>query len=307
MFASGSDGASAIICTMTIVLTRDPDELAARAGDFLAAQIEYNLLATVLMNVVNRPPADGSALFAYGLDGHQDVVSVALRVPPWPLLTSELDASEAVELVERWLGQDPELPGVNSLEATAQAVARAWAQLTGATTSCRMRQAMHVLSEVNDPPRPARGQLRLAGRSERPLLLKWTEEFAREAGVPPGSEAMLDAQLDRDGLLVWDDGGPVSMLGVSPSVAGVTRIGPVYTPPAHRRRGYGTSAVAATSRRALALGDAGQLLVQRSLQPNVEQALCRGRLPQSRRLGGALVPARIGLVHTARSNRDTVP
>lgn len=66
---------------------------------------------------------------------------------------------------------------------------------------------------------------------------------------------MLDAQLDRDGLLVWDDGGPVSMLGVSPSVAGVTRIGPVYTPPAHRRRGYGTSAVAATSRRALAHGE----------------------------------------------------
>jgi predicted GNAT family acetyltransferase len=255
MFASLPDGTSAIISAMTIVLTRDPSELAARAGGFLASRIECNLLATVLMNVVNRASADRTALFAYGLDGHRDVVSVALRVPPWPLLTSELDSSEAAQLVERWLREDPELSGVNSLKATAQAVARAWAQLTGGTTSCRMRQAMHVLSEVTDPPRPAPGRLQLAGRSDRPLLLGWMEEFAREAGVPPGGEAMLDAQLDRGGLLVWDHDGPVSMIGVSPSVAGVTRIGPVYTPPAHRRRGYGGSVVAATSRRALAHGE----------------------------------------------------
>ena len=74
---------------------------------------------------------------------------------------------------------------MNSLEATAQAVARAWAQLTDATTSCRIRQAMHVLSEVNDPPRPAPGRLRSANRSERGLLLGWMEEFALEAGVSP--------------------------------------------------------------------------------------------------------------------------
>jgi predicted GNAT family acetyltransferase len=44
------------------------------------------------------------------------------------------------------------------------------------------------------------------------------------------------------------------MVGVSPPVAGVVRIGPVYTPMEHRRRGYAGSAVAAASRRALARG-----------------------------------------------------
>jgi predicted GNAT family acetyltransferase len=34
----------------------------------------------------------------------------------------------------------------------------------------------------------------------------------------------------------------------------VTRIGPVYTPPELRRRGYASSAVAAVSRQALAAG-----------------------------------------------------
>jgi predicted GNAT family acetyltransferase len=42
------------------------------------------------------------------------------------------------------------------------------------------------------------------------------------------------------------------MIGVTPAVAGTVRIGPVYTPPAQRRRGYAGSAVAAASRRALA-------------------------------------------------------
>ena len=44
------------------------------------------------------------------------------------------------------------------------------------------------------------------------------------------------------------------MLGVGAAVAGVVRIGPVYTPPQARRRGYAGSAVAAASRRALAAG-----------------------------------------------------
>jgi predicted GNAT family acetyltransferase len=55
--------------------------------------------------------------------------------------------------------------------------------------------------------------------------------------------------------LVWDDGGgPVSTLCLSPAIGGVVRIGPVYTPPDRRRRGYASSAVACASRRALAEG-----------------------------------------------------
>jgi predicted GNAT family acetyltransferase len=44
------------------------------------------------------------------------------------------------------------------------------------------------------------------------------------------------------------------MVGLAPQVAGVVRIGPVYTPPRLRGRGYASSAVAAACRRALAAG-----------------------------------------------------
>ncbi len=51
-------------------------------------------------------------------------------------------------------------------------------------------------------------------------------------------------------MFVWDhDGEPVSLVGRTVAVAGVPRIGPVYTPPALRGRGYASTAVAALSRR----------------------------------------------------------
>ena len=51
---------------------------------------------------------------------------------------------------------------------------------------------------------------------------------------------------------VWEDGGSVvSIAGHSAQVSGMVRVGPVYTPPEHRRHGYGSAVTAATSQHAL--------------------------------------------------------
>ena len=115
---------------------------------------------------------------------------------------------------------------------------------------------MHALERVAEPPRPPAGRLRLGQRPERELLIEWWQAFAEEAGSTAGAHAIaiVDARLHHDGLLVWDDGGPVSVVGISPPVAGAVRIGPVYTPHERRRRGYAGMAVAEVSRRALADG-----------------------------------------------------
>lgn len=115
---------------------------------------------------------------------------------------------------------------------------------------------MHVLEKVQEPLRPAVGRLRPADRSERHLLAEWMRAFSEEAGLLGGDRAveLVDAQLAHGRLFVWDDHGPVSMAGTAPRVSGVARVGPVYTPPEHRRCGYATSMVAAVSRHALADG-----------------------------------------------------
>ena len=62
-------------------------------------------------------------------------------------------------------------------------------------------------------------------------------------------------EADPDGAwLVWDDNGPVSLAGFGNSTPTGTRVGPVYTPPEHRGRGYATSLVASLTAERLAAG-----------------------------------------------------
>jgi predicted GNAT family acetyltransferase len=239
-----------------VTITREAEEFAARAERFLAERVERNVLATVLVNARRGQIGGARPLFGYARREDGEICAAALRVPPWPLLTSELDTALAGQLIERWLAQDPDLPGISADPTTARAVGAAWSRRTGGRTSCRMRTAMHVLTDLNDPPRPARGRLRQATRADQELLVAWEEAFAAEAGVPGSGEASRSVarRLAHGGQFVWADRRPVATVTISPAIAGTVRIGPVYTPPEHRRRGYASSAVAAASRRALAGG-----------------------------------------------------
>jgi len=240
---------------MRFVLTRDAYEFAARTERLLTAHIECNVLATVLINVLDGVYRNSATLFSYGAAEDDEVRFAAMRTPPHPLLASP-HCADATQFVELWLRADPDVARVTSVPETARAIAAAWAARTGGAPRCAIREAMHVLEEVRDPPQPALGQLRLADVADRSLLIAWMEAFISETGIVGSSQAaaMVDSRLRREGMLVWDDGQPVSMVGVTPEVAGVVRIGPVYSPPELRRRGYAGSAVAAASRRALGQG-----------------------------------------------------
>jgi RimJ/RimL family protein N-acetyltransferase len=239
-----------------LVLTRDAGDFGGRVGHFLAQRPERNVAATVLASVRSGRYADSRPLFAYGRAADGTVNLAVLRTPPWPLLASDLDPALADGLLERWLASDPDLPGVSGTLAAARAVSDAWCRRSGGQSRCRMQMALHSLDTVVDPPRPASGSLRLPRQGERALLLDWHRAFERDAGVAVSDEpgALIDERLGHDGWLVWDDHGPVSLVGVNRPVAGTVRLGPVYTPPELRNRGYASAAVAAASRRALTQG-----------------------------------------------------
>jgi predicted GNAT family acetyltransferase len=238
------------------LLTRDAEEFARRTERLLSAGLECNVLATVLRTVLEGSHRDPAPIFAIGVTDHDEASFAAMRTPPWPLLTSSLEPGHAEALVDCWLQDDPDVSAVSGPPETARAIAAAWARRTGGAPRRTFSEGMHVLEEVTDPPQPAPGTLRLPRPDERDLLVRWMEEFIGETGLIGGAQSasMVDARLRQQGLLVWDDGRPVSMVGVNPAVAGVVRVGPVYTPRALRRRGYAGSAVAAVSRRALAGG-----------------------------------------------------
>jgi predicted GNAT family acetyltransferase len=237
------------------VITRDIERFADRVADFLAQRIERNVIASIHVRLRSGDSfGSGAPLLACGLDAHDRILAVAIRTPPWPLIATEFgDREAALELMRACLVEDPHVLAVNAETETARAIAAAWAELTGGSTRRRISEAMHVLSAVREPPRPALGALRHAGEADRPLLVEWERGFVVEAGVgiPQQAPRMVDRRLAAGTQFIWEHHEPVSTVAVSAAIAGTVRIGPVYTPPEHRCHGYATSAVAALSKRML--------------------------------------------------------
>lgn len=237
----------------------DPLAFVDRVWQFVTEKVERNIIGTLLLDVRAGRFDDVEPLLAAGLEDHDNVAWVGIRVPPFYLLTSDLDPASAGQLVDWWLEVDPDLNGVDGPPGAAGAIAAAWAERTGGRTRVRLSEAMHVLEQVVDPPHGvARGALRVASEADREMLIEWTLAFHEEVGLPSSDRDRVARGVDirtvRGGMLLWEDGDPVALVGVSPAVAAVARIGPVYTPPAVRGRGYASSAVAEASRRALAAG-----------------------------------------------------
>lgn len=239
---------------MRVTVTEAADEFARRAGELLASSVEHNVLATVLALLAGS--SSRGTLFAYVENDRGDVIAAALRTPPRRMIATVMDPAAADALMRAWLARDPELPGVGAPREVARRLACAWEQCTGGSATLTIAEALHTLERVRDPARPASGRLRAGGSEDRELLIRWICDFAVEAGLSDSADAdrIVDTRLGRGLLHLWEDGGPVAMVGDNPPVAGVVRIGPVYTPPALRSRGYASSAVAAVSRSALEQG-----------------------------------------------------
>jgi predicted GNAT family acetyltransferase len=72
---------------------------------------------------------------------------------------------------------------------------------------------------------------------------------------------VVDDRLSFGGLVIWEEAGtPVSLAGRTRPAAGLARVGPVYTPPEQRGRGFGAAVTAAVTQAALDGGAEGVML-----------------------------------------------
>jgi predicted GNAT family acetyltransferase len=105
------------------------------------------------------------------------------------------------------------------------------------------------------PPRSTTGAWRLVEPGDRDVVADWMIAFVSEA-TPEEPPSLADARAAIDrwirqetafGYIWLDHGEPVSLAGARGETPNGIRIGPVYTPPAHRGHGYASAVTAAAS------------------------------------------------------------
>jgi uncharacterized protein len=191
-----------------------------------------------------------------------ELQAAALMTPPHNLVVLSIQAEtapEAFDLVARHLAQEHwPVPGVVGPNEPALAFARVWQALTAEPYRLTTHERLYQLDQVIFPPQPA-GCMRLAHSADVDLAARWVYDFAVEA-VPleAGSleEALISTRTkiaDQD-FYLWEDGAPVALAGRSRSTPHSACIGPVYTPPELRGKGYATALTAALSQRLLDAG-----------------------------------------------------
>jgi uncharacterized protein len=237
----------------------DADGFLAVAGDFLEArEAEHNLIFGISSYIRDQPNAFGDRppYFAT-IVSETHVVAAALRTPPHNLVLSEIDDPAAIELLvaDR---QDDDLPGVLGPVEHARTFAERWASANGRSCRHHLSERIFRLRSLIPAP-PVAGRLRIATPDDRELVVAWLHAFMAEAlGKTDHAEAsrLADRWLEARGrtLYLWRDGATVSLCGVGGETPHGIRVGPVYTPPAARRRGYAGALVAEASRLQLEAG-----------------------------------------------------
>jgi predicted GNAT family acetyltransferase len=182
-----------------------------------------------------------------------------LMTPPYNLLVGRPADPEAMEFAARTLmDQGLAAPGVTGAVPEVDAFAKVWEDLSGLARRPRMAQGIYAVRSVRSP-RAVDGRMRLASADDRDVLVDWFDAFAAEsipADAPhQGAEEMVERRLaSSGGFALWEDGEAVSMSGFGGETPHGIRIGPVYTPPRLRRRGYASALVAQLSRQLLEAG-----------------------------------------------------
>lgn len=221
------------------------------ASSFLEATLELRAREPVLTNLIGSI-AEGvllgrrydSQLWLVVRDD-ADVVGCAVRTGPFNAVVSPMPPAAAGALGRWLLANDPHVPGLTGPGEVVHAASRT----AGRPVTVKMREWARQLTELQ-PPRADRvppGQAQRAGRADLDLLLEWLVAFEVEAGLQRfANRAHTGEQVDAGRLWFWRvDDQPVALGGHAPIVTvpggTVGRIGPVYTPAEHRRRGYGSA------------------------------------------------------------------
>jgi predicted GNAT family acetyltransferase len=227
-------------------------------------EAHHNLLLGLLGTLEADPDFYGpSVYFAAALD-RGEAVAVAVMTPPRQAGVSLCEDEAAMATLARDVFEyRRETPGVIGPAREARWFAEAWSAVSGDRYAVNLAERCYKLVRV-EPPAGVSGGMRRATEADIDLLTDWRMAFMDEA-VPfertsreeTRREVLAGLRFSPEerGTFFWEDGGePVAMVAYGSPTPNSLRIGPVYTPPRSRRRGYASACTAATCAYILASG-----------------------------------------------------
>ncbi|GAA3065404.1 Acetyltransferase (GNAT) family protein [Actinokineospora globicatena] len=208
---------------------------------------------TVAMTVLSRLRAVGVApegILLVGVHRGGALVGAVFQLGAWPMALSGLPVDTHDEVVEHLVARGESVGRVHGPLEVVESFVERWSRAAGTTVSRSRFERLYRLGGLVAPV--VSGRARFGTAEDIPLLGRWCDEFSDEAlGVdermPDGAEFARDAIDGGRGAPIWVDGMPVAMAMVTPPVAGMSRIGPVYTSKDHRGNGYGSAVTAAAA------------------------------------------------------------
>jgi len=243
---------------MDVRLIDDVSDFATAAASFLQREpFSANVIAVHVDGIVRlgRPQLPGSVWAIAEENG--ELVGIAMQTPPFALFLPHLEDAATESIAEALAEAHFDLPGVSGEASAVKRFAVTWERLVGKSSIKRRAMRLYVLGDLR-LPEAVPGAARRADNGDLELVQSWFRAFQDE--VPPTAPAIdlagvAQRRVSQGEVWLWQhDGQTVSLSGVSAPAAGVARVGPVYTPPASRRSGYGAAVTAAASQAAVNAG-----------------------------------------------------
>ena len=242
---------------MNVIRHKTAREFLERAGEWLEqAEAENNLIPGISRYFVTNEGRAQVNPYLLTVEESGTLLGAVLMTPPRHLIIARMSDPALVALADYFLKESITVPGVVGPKSMTQLFADYWKIKTGKSSRLKMSQGIYACERVVFPVYN-RGRLRPAIESDETLLVEWSGEFCRDAGIEDEIEyqkTRIPNEIARQSLYVWDKGQAVSMALVQRETARGVCISMVYTPPHLRKQGYATSCVAALTQRMLDSG-----------------------------------------------------
>lgn len=242
-----------------------------QASDFLArAQVELErnevlngLPLGIALRLQRFPERIEIPPYLATIEDEGKLLVAAVMTPPSNLIVTSNqfeDCDEALSLLILHLREQGwSVPGVIGPAPLSDRFAQTWTRLTGEVSHLRLHERLFALTQVI-APRPGPGLLRVATPEETALVIRWIKAFEQEALHTSLSDeeaaSWAQTRISAGEVYLWElpDGDLVSLVATARPVRHVINIGPVYTPPEQRGRGYASRSTAALSQHLLDSG-----------------------------------------------------